>query len=207
MRLRFEGLYAITDEHLTPPSTIVAQVEEAIRAGVTIVQYRHKHQSDEEALAVCRSLRSLCFDLGALFVVDDRPLVAAKVMADGLHIGQDDISIEEARELFPKGVIGVSCYGDLNRAKEAMAKGAGYVAFGSFFPSPTKPNSALVPLSLLGEAKQQLSLPVCAIGGIDASTIAQVAAYAPDMIACVSAIFGGTSIEANVKTLITRIYQ
>ena len=196
-----KGLYVITDEKLTPDETVHTYVEEAIKAGASIVQYRNKTKSDEEVEAVCRTLQTLCTQHKVPFIIDDRPHLANKIEADGLHIGKDDMSIQEARKIFPKGIIGVSCYGSIKKAKEAQAEGASYVAFGSFFASPTKPHSGIISMNVLLKAKEALSVPVCAIGGINQNNIAEVASHEPDMISVVSAVFQG-DIQSNVSNLI-----
>lgn len=199
--MSLKGLYAITDETLTPDSTLPDLAQRALSAGVNILQYRNKTASDEDCEAVCIELQRLCRICGALFVIDDRPHLARRIGADGLHIGKDDVSLPEARSLFPEAIIGVSCYGSLRRALAAQEAGADYVAFGSFFPSPTKPRSGIVPIDILSKAKSALSIPVCAIGGIERSNIEHIALHAPDMISCVSAIWTG-NIERNVTHLI-----
>lgn len=198
--MSLKGLYAITDEILTPDSTVLDQVKNALEGGVKILQYRNKHSSDEEAEPVCRALQDLCRLHEALFIIDDRPYLAHKIGADGLHIGKDDASLHEARTIFPKGVIGVSCYGSIRKALEAQADGADYVAFGSFFPSPTKPHSGIVSKSVIEKAKKALSIPVCAIGGIDTSNIGEIASLEPDMIAIVNAVWNG-NISQNIQNL------
>ncbi len=199
--MSLKGLYAITDERLTPHDTILEQCNRALRAGVAVLQYRNKTQNDDDVEAVCVTLQRLCRTYGALFVIDDRPRLAARIGADGLHIGKDDLPLREAREIFPSGIIGVSCYGSVSKALEAQREGADYVAFGSFFPSPTKPRSGVVPLAVLDKAKAALTLPICAIGGINAENISRVAAHRPDLISVVSALWNG-DVEANVGHLI-----
>ncbi len=201
MSALLKGLYVITDEKLTPDETVHTYVEEAIKAGASIVQYRNKTKSDEEVEDVCRKLQALCTQHKVPFIIDDRPSLANKIEADGLHIGKDDMSIQEARKIFPKGIIGVSCYGSIKKAKEAQAEGASYVAFGSFFASPTKPHSGIISMNVLLKAKEALSVPVCAIGGINQNNIAEVASHEPDMISVVSAVFQG-DIQSNVSNLI-----
>lgn len=200
MRDKLQGLYAITDETLTPDTTVVSQVEEALKAGARIVQYRNKTASDEHVEGVCVLLKLLCEEHDAVFIIDDRAHLAQKIGAHGLHIGKDDMSLEEAREVF-KGIIGVSCYGSINRAKQMQEAGADYVAFGSFFASPTKPQSGIVKLDILKKAKQELTIPVCAIGGINSDNIDKVALNGADMISVVSAVFSG-DITQNTKKLI-----
>lgn len=142
MSLFLKGLYIITDEILTPDEQVRAKVKEALNAGASIVQYRNKNKSDTEVETICIDLQQLCRRHGVPFIIDDRPYLAAKIGADGLHIGKDDMSLYDARKIFPNGIIGVSCYGSIKKAKEAQSGGADYVAFGSFFP--LLPNRILV---------------------------------------------------------------
>ncbi len=200
MLQKLKGLYAITDEVLTPDETVYEQVRSALQAGVSIIQYRNKTAPDSKVEAVCKSLQMLCRDHGALFIIDDRADLARRIGADGLHIGKDDMQLAEARRLFPEGIIGVSCYGSVKKAKEAQEEGADYVAFGSFFPSPTKPHSGIIPLKVLDKAREALEIPVCAIGGIDMTNIHEVAEKKPHMISTVSAVFKG-DIAQNVAHL------
>ena len=195
------GLYVITDEYLTPDETVYSYVEDALMAGASIVQYRNKTKSDDEVEEVCRALQALCSQYNVPFIIDDRPYLAAKIQADGIHIGKDDMPLEEARKIFPKGIIGVSCYGSIRKAKEAQEEGADYVAFGSFFPSPTKPHSGVISMNVLHKAKEAVEIPVCAIGGINQTNIHQIAATNTDMISVVSAAFSGDT-QQNVSNLI-----
>jgi thiamine-phosphate pyrophosphorylase len=198
--MSLKGLYAITDEKLTPDDTVVAQVQTALQAGIKILQYRNKTNSDDEVENICIQLQSLCKAHDATFIIDDRPHLAKKINADGIHIGKDDMSIQEARIIFPKGIIGVSCYGSVRKALEAQNEGADYVAFGSFFHSPTKPHSGIVSMSVLKKAKDALSIPICAIGGISVTNIHEISAHTPDMISVVSAVFEG-DIKDNIVQL------
>lgn len=198
---RLQGLYAITDEYLTPDESVVEQVKEAIEAGVDIIQYRNKHKSDAEVRDICIALQALCREYGVLFIIDDRVHLAQEIRADGIHIGKDDISVCEAREIFPKGIIGVSCYGALSKAEEALKEGADYVAFGSFFPSPTKPQSGIVSASVIAKARDSLVAPICVIGGITQNNIEEILKEKPDMVSVVSAVFDG-DITSNVKKLL-----
>ena len=195
-----KGLYAITDEKLTPDDTVVEQVQTALQAGVKIIQYRNKTNSDDEVENICIELQTLCKAQDAIFIIDDRPHLAQKIKANGLHIGKDDMSIQEARVIFPDGIIGVSCYGSVRKALEAQDEGASYVAFGSFFHSPTKPHSGIVSVSVLAKAKAALSIPICAIGGINVTNIHEISAHAPDMISVVSAVWEG-DIKRNILQL------
>lgn len=202
--MSLNGLYAITDEILTPSHTILSQVEAALEGGISLLQYRNKTQRDEEIETLCLHLHHLCRLYNVPFIIDDRPYLAEKIGADGLHIGKDDITLSEARKIFTKGFIGVSCYGSIKKALEAQNEGADYVAFGSFFASPTKPHSGIVSMSVLQKAKEALSIPICAIGGINITNIHEIAAAHPDMISLVSAVWDG-NIQRNMKQLIQGI--
>ena len=203
-----KGLYVLTDATLTPQETLLEQVERVLKSGVSIIQYRDKHASDEEAEQTCIRLQALCDVYEALFIVDDRLDIAYRMNADGLHIGRDDVSYEEARALLgEEKIIGVSCYGDIERALSYAKKGADYVAFGSFFPSPTKPLSAVVPHELLEEAKQKLTVPICAIGGINEENIALLSSYDIAMYSLISAVYKDDLIEENIRVLTKRILQ
>jgi len=195
-----QGLYAITDEILTPDHSILDQAESALQAGVTILQYRNKSGTDSEVEAICVELQRICREHRALFIINDRPHLARAIEADGLHVGIEDMEFTQARKIFTRGIIGVSCYGNIDRARAAQDAGADYVAFGSFFPSPTKPSSKVVPMQVLSEAKAALTIPVCAIGGINAANIHEISAHGPDMISVVSAVFAG-DIPSNVARL------
>ncbi|WP_296824841.1 thiamine phosphate synthase [Sulfurovum sp.] len=196
-----KGLYVISDEHLTPDEYIVHYIEDALNAGASIIQYRNKTKSDMEVEEVCKVLQELCSQHNVPFIIDDRPHLAGKIGADGLHIGKDDMPLSEARKIFPKGIIGVSCYGSIRKAKEAQVEGADYVAFGSFFASPTKPHSGIVSMNVLHKAKETLNIPICAIGGISQTNIGEIADTNTDMIAVVSAAFEGNT-QQNVSNLI-----
>ena len=196
-----KGLYVITDEYLTPDDTVHSYVEDALKAGANIVQYRNKTKSDDQVEEVCRGLQALCTQYNVPFIIDDRPHLATKIQADGIHIGKDDMPIQEARKIFPKGIIGVSCYGSIRKAKEAQEEGADYVAFGSFFPSPTKPHSGIISMNVLHKAKEAVGIPICAIGGISQMNIGEIAATDTDMISVVSAAFKGNT-QQNITNLI-----
>jgi len=142
----------------------------------------------------------LCRAYGALSIVNDDVELAARVGADGVHIGKEDAALAYARNRLGQGaVIGVSCYNRLDLALEAAAQGADYVAFGSFFPSRVKPEAVPASLDLLREARQTLSLPLCAIGGITADNAAPLVEAGADMLAVISDVFAAAEIEAAAR--------
>lgn len=194
---RLKGLYVISDDTLTPDKTIYEQIEKALNGGASIVQLRDK--SDDVVLIKQKAfaLQKLCKKYGALFVLNDKIDIAIELGCDALHIGKSDHHrFEEIRKNFT-GIIGVSCYGDIKLAKEFEKKGADYVAFGSFFSSPTKADSNIVPLDTLSIAKSKLGIPVCAIGGINTKNISDVMKHDPDMVSLISDIWKSEDITSR----------
>ncbi len=167
---KLQGIYAISDEILTPYEILPQCLESALKAGVKIFQLRDKSHSDEWLYPIAKELLKLCERYNALFVLNDRLDLALRLNAPALHIGKDDGEFSRVRERF-SGILGASSYGDLQKAQILESLGADYVAFGAFFPSPTKPNATAAPLELLPQAKQTLKIPICAIGGISTQNI------------------------------------
>lgn len=197
--MKLKGLYAITDAKLTPYGEIERYVSEAIRGGVRILQLRDKEMDDEGLYDVAVRLKRICEANNVTFIIDDRVLLAKAVDADGIHIGIEDIEVCNARRIIGDGkIIGVSCYGDLERAKNVIKDGADYVAFGSFFPSPTKPHAKVVDKSVLTEAKS-LGVPVCAIGGITAHNGRELVLAGADMLSVISALWGGDIYKNSLQ--------
>lgn len=201
-----KGLYVLTDATLTPEETMLEQIERVLKSGVKVIQYRDKDATDEEAEKQCLRLQALCDYYEAVFIIDDRLGLAHRINADGLHVGEDDVSYEEARALLGADkIIGVSCYGNIERAQKYANLGADYVAFGSFFPSPTKPHAKVVEPGVLKIAKETLSVPICAIGGISEENIEQLSRYDIAMYSLISAVYKEDAIEENLEKLHAKI--
>lgn len=197
-----KGIYAITDEVLTPNKTIVSQIKEALEAGAKVIQLREKSSSDDELESVARSLQNLCDKHDATFFINDRVQLAKKINADGVHVGINDQRVKEARaEVGDQMLIGVSCYGDLERAKQAVKDGADYVAFGAFYPSKTKPKAEVVSKEVISRAKAELKVSVCVIGGINRKNIHEIINFQPDLYALVSDIFESKNIKQSITEL------
>ncbi len=197
--MKLRGLYAITDSRLTPTPSILEMVDKAISGGAAIVQLRDKNKPDKELLEMATRLCRLCKDRGVIFIVNDRIELAKLTDAHGIHIGKDDIDPSSARAMLPGKIIGVSCYNSLETAIEAEKAGADYVAFGSFFPSPTKPNAVEVPLRLLTQARTSLRIPICAIGGIDPNNAIQTIYAGADMVAVISSLWEAPDVKAQAQ--------
>lgn len=194
------GLYAVTDTGLTPGERLLSAASAAIRGGARLLQYRDKTADSARREREARALAQLCQAHEVPLIINDDVELAAAVDADGVHLGRDDITPEEARvRLGPRAVIGVSCYDSLEWAVAAARAGADYVAFGSFFPSPTKPQTVRAPLALLENARRQLNVPICAIGGITPDNGAVLVAGGADMLAVISGLFAQSNIEAAAR--------
>ena len=194
------GIYAITDNKLTPNKTILQKVELALKGGAKIVQFRDKINEDNKIIDIVKALQKLCTKYNATFVLNDRVELASALGVDGLHIGKNDKSLIKTRDRF-NGIIGVSCYDDINLAKEAQQMGANYVAFGAMFASITKKNAILASINTVKLAKKSIDIPICLIGGIDHQNINKVLTTEPDMIAVVYDIFKDDNITNNTKKL------
>jgi thiamine-phosphate pyrophosphorylase len=189
------GLYAITDSKLLSPERMVEAVALAIQGGAAMIQYRDKGDDAMRRQWEAADLSNMCRPLGVPLIINDDVELAAQVMARGVHLGKHDADIASARaRLGPNAIIGVSCYNDLDCAVAAEQAGADYVAFGSFFPSPTKPGAVKAEVELMRQAKQQLTIPVVAIGGINADNGAELVAAGADMLAVITELFGQADI-------------
>ncbi len=194
------GLYVITDAGLIPDEVFAERIEQALRGGARWVQYRDKRLDPNLRTRLARELVDCCRRFGAVSIINDDVDLAAHVCADGVHLGMDDSSPRDARaKLGADAVIGVSCYNQLERAQHAVEQGADYVAFGSFFPSKTKPHAPRADINLLRYAREHLQVPLCAIGGIKAENAKPLLDAGADMLAVISDVFAQQDIEAAAR--------
>ena len=194
------GLYAVTDTELSPGSRLLQSVEAAIRGGARLVQYRDKSRDGARRAAETRALLELCRGHGVPLLVNDDVELAAAVGADGVHLGKEDGEPALARvQLGPRAIIGVSCYDSLERAVAAAQEGADYVAFGSFFPSETKPGAERAPITLLTEARRHLNIPLCAIGGITPENGKSLVEAGADMLAVIRGLFAARDVTSAAR--------
>ncbi len=205
-RRPFRGLYAITPEGLEK-ADLLRRAEAALRGGTSVVQYREKARARADQLRIAAELATLCRKFGAWFIVNDDPMLAKSVNADGVHLGASDAEVASARNLLGQDrLIGVSCYDNFSRATQAMAMGANYVAFGSVFASPTKPKAVRAPLELFTRCRQELGIPSCAIGGITVDSAPQLFSAGADLLAVITDLFGSDDVEKRARAF-TRIYE
>mgnify|MGYP001092580122 FL=1 len=195
------GVYAITPE-TADTGRLLAQVEAALAGGVAAVQYRDKSGDIARRHEQASELAALCRRFNVPLIVNDDLRLADLADADGVHLGRDDGSLREARIILGKGkFIGASCYQSLDLARAAQAAGADYVAFGSFFASPTKPAAGRADAALLHAATQTLAIPIVAIGGITPTNAPALLDAGADSLAVLSALFDAPDIRAAAHDL------
>jgi thiamine-phosphate pyrophosphorylase len=195
------GVYALTSE-TADTEQLLAQVEAALAGGVAAVQYRDKSGDVARRHEQASELVALCHRFGVPLIVNDDLRLADLTDADGVHLGRDDGSLREARIILGKDkFIGASCYQSLDLALAAQAAGADYVAFGSFFASPTKPAAPRASLDLLHEAAPKIHIPLVAIGGITLENAPQLLDAGADCIAVLSALFAAPDVRAAARDL------
>lgn len=198
MKFPAQGLYAITQTDNKSADTIIKEVVAAIKGGAVVVQYRDKNPVD--AIALATQLFKVCHENNVPLLINDDVDLAMAVGADGVHIGKEDGAIAHARaRLGATAIIGASCYNSVERALEAQAQGATYVAFGRFFPSNSKPLAAPAELTTLQAAKLKISVPTVAIGGILPENAGQLLNAGANLLAVIGGLFDKDDIEASAR--------
>lgn len=195
--MKHKGLYAVTPD-LADTAYLLRHTHLALEGGAGLVQYRNKTAGAALRREQALGLLGLCRQHGVPLVINDDLALALDIGADGAHLGREDGDLAAARAaLGPGKLLGVSCYDEMERAREAGRIGADYIAFGSFFASPTKPAAVRAPLTLLAEARNELGLPVCAIGGITLQNAPQLIAAGADLLAVITDLFEAPDIAAR----------
>ena len=187
--------------YLISPPTIGAnfaeQLKEALGAGdVGAFQLRLKGVTDDEIKDAVRTLMPIVHEAGAAFIINDRVDLVNELGLDGVHLGQDDMPLVEARKLLPNAAIGVSCHDSTHMAMEAGEAGADYVAFGAFFPSTTKASEHRPEPELLTWWQELFELPCVAIGGITPDNCGVLVRAGADFLAVSQAVWGGDETAA-----------
>ncbi len=196
-----KGLYAITKTANKSLQQITDGVLAAIKGGAVMIQYRNKHPFRDtqpiDSRKIATTLLDICREHNVPLIINDDIDMAANVGADGVHLGKNDGPLSDARKfLGPESIIGISCYNDLPRAVTAQQQGASYVAFGRFFASRTKPYAPTADIETLEKAKQQLNIPIVAIGGILPENGSQLVAAGADFLAVVDGVFADDPEQA-----------
>lgn len=194
-------LYAITENQKTVDKTLIDNIEFALKGGATIIQLRQKGMQFEEFLETAKQVKKLTEAYHVPMIINDNVMVAALVDADGVHLGQDDMSIIDARRILGNNkIIGVSTH-NVSEAVLAEKNGADYIGVGAVFNTSTKQNTIPVSYDVLQEICNTVSIPAVAIGGINENNITKLSGSGISGVALVSAIFGADNIEEKTATL------
>lgn len=198
----FSGVYVVTRES-ADTRALLGIVSAALDGGAALVQYRDKSHDASRRRAQALALVALCTRFAVPCVINDDAELAAAVGAAGVHLGRNDRSIAALRrESVCALLIGASCYADVARANAAVASGADYVAFGSIYPSPTKPDASRAALEVLRAARAAaLGVPIVAIGGISVDNAAAVIDAGADLVAVSSVLFDSIDPRATTAAL------
>ncbi len=202
---RITGLYLILDAQALAGQNEVETARQAIQGGASIIQLRDKIRLKGELAPLAQELQKLCTESNVLFIVNDHLDVALASDADGLHLGQGDLPLPIARRLLPADRIVGSSTATLDEALEAQGQGADYVAVGSIYPTPSKPDTRLAGLDTLRQVREKVSVPVVAIGGINEDNVAEVINAGADAIALISAVLEASDVKEASRRLTARI--
>jgi thiamine-phosphate diphosphorylase len=199
------SLYAVTDSKWLNGRTLPDVVEEAIAGGVTLIQLREKKLFREEFVSLAKEVKRVTDRYRVPFIINDDVEVAKEVGADGVHVGQNDISVEEARRVLgPDKIIGVSAH-NVEEALTAQGKGADYLGAGAAFTTSTKLDASALSMDTLRAICQAVSIPVVAIGGINADNILKLKGTGIDGVAVVSAVFAAENVKAAAEDLARKV--
>ena len=205
MNMKFDSrqllLYAVTDRAWTGRQTLYEQIESALQGGATMIQLREKNLSDEDFIREAIQVKALCSRYNVPLIINDRPVVALKSGADGVHVGIEDQPVEEIRRAAGKGFIIGATAKTVEQAQKAQAAGADYLGVGAVFPSPTKKNAIRITAGQLREICASVSIPAVAIGGISKQNMPELMGTGIHGVAVVSAVFSAGDIKAACKEL------
>lgn len=195
-------LYAVTDRRWTTENeSLLNQTKKALEGGATFVQIREKNLDEKDFENEARELKSLCKKFNVPFVVNDNVLLAKKIDADGVHVGQDDMNAGKAREILgPEKIIGVSAQ-TVEEAVLAQEQGADYLGVGAVFPTGSKDDAIEVPFETLKAICSAVKIPVVAIGGISEKNVHLLKKSGIAGISVISAIFGQKDIKSAAENL------
>ena len=196
------GVYAITNENLQQGEKLLIAVEQALAGGARLIQYRNKTAPFADKVSEASQLKSLCHAYQARLLINDDVDLCQAVDADGVHLGQSDTGLRDARErLGARAIIGISCHNSDELVRQAVHNHADYIALGRFFPSLTKPGAPPASLTDLQRIRAMTTLPIVAIGGVTAENAASLIDNGADMLAAINYIFDADDISSRVRAL------
>jgi thiamine-phosphate pyrophosphorylase len=203
MKKNLKGLYVITDKKLINRDRFIETVEKAIKGGARIVQLREKGTPENEIISLGREILKVTKSYRIPLIINDSPELAQEIGADGVHLGGEDTSVTNARAILgDMAIIGVSCYNQIERGLKAMENGADYVAFGTPYYTPTKPERVPTTIDILREAVNLIkSIPIFAIGGITKDNAMTILETGVEGIAVITSVFGSPDPETAAREL------
>lgn len=194
-------LYAITDRRNLDKKVFFEKIEEALQGGVTILQLREKELDEDSFINEAIEVKNICRKHGVPLIINDNVNVALKSGADGVHVGIEDMPIDEIRRTVPDSfIIGATCK-TVEQAQSAERLGADYMGVGAVFPSPTKKNAVRITREQLKEICASVSIPAVAIGGISLENVDELKDGGMSGIAVVSAVFSADDIQKTASLL------
>ena len=194
-------LYAVTDRAWVGRQTLLEQIEDALRGGVTMVQLREKELPEDAFTAEAVEVKALCHRYGVPLLIDDNVDVALKSGADGVHVGIEDTPVAEIRARAGRDFIIGSTAKTVEQARAAQAAGADYLGVGAVFPSPTKKNAVRITVEQLRDICGSVTIPAVAIGGISLDNIRELRGGGMRGVAVISALFGADDIAGAARAL------
>lgn len=198
-----KGLYAIADDLNLTSDELLEKTEQILDNGTVMLQYRNKDRDPALRQSRAASLQKLCRRFNVPFIVNDDIELARILNADGVHLGRNDTACRKARIMLgPASIIGISCYNDLERALVMEHSGASYVAFGAFFPTRTKTDPVKAEPELLRTAKQKLTLPIVAIGGITPENGRTLIEAGADFLAVISGLYAAADSAVATRNYV-----
>lgn len=193
------GLYLVTPDWDDTQKMLEA-TEAGLRGGAALVQYRHKTADAALRREQAAQLQALCRRYAAPFIVNDFVELCLELDADGIHVGGTDTAVAQVRKMVGPGkIVGASCYGSIELARDAWRAGASYVAFGGFYPSRVKKYEVATQPAIVAQAKAEIPLPNVVIGGMTTENAKPLVAQGADMVAAISSMYMTDDPEAAAR--------
>jgi len=205
---KLKGIYPITPQLNNNEITYLDNINKVISSGIKIIQFREKSISQTKKKKLVNEIYKTCIANNVQLIINDDHELLKYYEGAGLHLGDGDLNIIEARKKYGENIIiGVSCYNSLENAFISQESGADYVSFGAVFPTKSKNNAKKCSLQIMKNAKVKLKIPICLIGGIMRNNILDVIKYEPDMIGIISGIFNTNDAKLETLKIIKKIEE
>lgn len=194
-----KGLYLVTPDW-DETQKLLDVTEAGLRGGAMLVQYRHKTANAQLRKEQAAALQVLCRNYGRPFIVNDFVDLCLELDADGVHVGGTDAAVAQVRAAVgPDKIVGASCYGSMDLARDAWRAGASYVAFGGFYPSRVKKYEVSTAPTIVAQAKDEIPLPNVVIGGMTHENAMPLVGHGADMVAAISSVYMAEDPEAAAR--------